>query len=143
MPLPGQKGVVSEDLLDALLRTALAEETALDARRLRPFAEALRARAARILAERVQPIEERAAAFEKESAWRAGIIASLEAEKEALRREGRTTAEAHDRLLAHHRATLRRLAEALEPLPAALPWSYRLVRARLLELLESLRKEAP
>jgi chromosome segregation ATPase len=192
MPLPAREAVVNDDLLDALLRAALAEETVLDARTLPRFAEALRARAAQILAERVQPIEERAAAFEKESAWRAGIIAGLEKEKEywtserdalvaesgrrqeqidrlkderealiaerqartdeidrlkqereALRIEGRTTAEAHDRLLEHHRAALRHVAEALEPLPAGLPWSYRLVRARLLELLESLRKETP
>jgi uncharacterized coiled-coil DUF342 family protein len=199
MPLAAREAVVNDDLLDALLRTALAEETVLDARTLPRFAEALRARAAQILAERVQPIEERAAAFEKESVWRAGIIAGLEKEKkywtserdvlvaesgrrqeqidrlkderealiaesgrliaerqarmdeidrlkqerEALRIEGRTTAEAHDRLLEHHRAALRHVAEALEPLPAGLPWSYRIVRARLLELLESLRKETP
>jgi chromosome segregation ATPase len=175
---------VSDDLLEALLRTALADD-ALDARTLPRFAEALRARAARILAERVQPIEERAAAFEKESGWRAELIAGLEKEKaylegerdllrgenarrdeqiaslkaerealiaesgrlreemEALRAEGRTTAEAHDRLAAHHRATARRLAAAIETLPAELPWSYRRVRARLLELVEILRKEAP
>jgi chromosome segregation ATPase len=202
---------VSDDLLDALLRTALADE-ALDERTLPRFAEALRARAARILAERIQPIEERAAAFEKESGWRAEIVAGLEKEKaylegardllraenarrdeqigslkaerealiaesgrlveelaarraeidqllaerqarigevdrlkeevEALRTEGRTTADAHDRLAEHHRATAGRLAEALESLPAELPWSYKRVRQRLLELALILRKEA-
>jgi chromosome segregation ATPase len=195
---------VSDDLLDALLRAALADE-ALDELTLPRFAEALRARAARILAERVQPIEERAAAFEKQSGWRAEIVAGLEKEKEqlegerdvlraenarlkqerealiaesgrlvdeiatrraeidrlladrearigeierlkdemnAVRAEGRTAAEAHDRLAEHHRAMARRLAEAIESLPAELPWSYKRVRQRLLELALILRKEA-
>jgi len=73
---------VSDDLLDALLRAALADG-ALAEDTLPHFAEALRARAARILAERVQPLAERAAAFEKESAWRAGLLVGLEQEKQA------------------------------------------------------------
>jgi hypothetical protein len=173
---------VSEDLLDALLRTALEEPGTLDARTRREFAEALRARAALILAERIQTLEERAAAFEKEAAWRAEEAAGLEKELLALRRlyekekadllaekehwtreserrqanietlererlaladEKRVATDAHDRLLAHHRATLLRLAEALEPLPAALPWSFRRVRAKLAELVAALRRETP
>jgi chromosome segregation ATPase len=154
---------VTEDLLQALLRTALAEKS-LDAQTLPRFAAALRARAEQILAERLMLLEERAASLEKECAWRAEVVGGLEKEKEhwiaeADRRqkqieelkhererlidEKRTTSEAHDRLLAHHRATLLRLAETLESIPPGLPWSYRRVRARIAELLETLRKEAP
>ena len=81
---------MNEDLLETLLRAALAEG-ALDADSLPRFAEALRARAALILADRVLPIAERAAAFETESAWRAEVMAGFEEEK-------RTWHEAHDRL---------------------------------------------
>jgi hypothetical protein len=189
---------VTEDLLEALLRTALAEKS-LDEKTLPHFAAALRARAEQILAERVKPLEERAAALEKEATWRAEVVAGLEKEKvglleqkaglekesawretlvagleeekaglladkehwtaegerrqrqiddlkrerEALIAEKRASEEAHERLLEHHRGTLLRLAQALEPLPAELPWSYRRVRARIAELLEALRKEAP
>jgi len=122
MPVFPGKHPVTEDLLEALLRTALAEGTTLDERTLPRFAEALRARAERILADRLRTVEE---------------------EREALRADKRTTAEAHDRLLAHHHATLRRLAEALEAMPAGLPWRYRRVRAQIEHLVETLRKEAP
>jgi hypothetical protein len=175
--------MVTDDLLEALLRAALAEKV-LDAATLPRFAKALRARAEQILAERVQPIEERAAAFERESAWRASVVADLEREnawrasvlagleqenawrasvvaglvnesvwraevaarlekeKEALAASERAASEAHDRLLEHHRATLLRLADCLDALPAELPWSYRRVRARLLELAETIREGA-
>jgi predicted nucleic acid-binding Zn-ribbon protein len=164
VPFSRREALVSDDLLETLLRTALAAPTTLDERTLPRFAEALRARAAQILAERVQPLEERAAAFEKENAWRAGIIAALEKEKEhwtaerealiaeatrlkaelgALGDEKRAASEAHDRLLAHHRATLQRLAERIEAIPAGLPWSYRRARRQIAELLEMLRGDAP
>jgi chromosome segregation ATPase len=81
---------MSDDLLEALLRAALADG-ALDAESLPRFAEALRARAALVLADRVQPIEERAAAFATESAWRAGVMAGFDEEK-------KTWQEAHARL---------------------------------------------
>jgi hypothetical protein len=77
---------VSDDLLDALLREAQREQ-ALTPEELTAFGAALRARAERILAERVRPIEERAAAFEKESAWRAETIAGLEAAQAAAEKE--------------------------------------------------------
>jgi len=140
---------VTEDLLQALLRTALAEKS-LDAQTLPRFAAALRARAEQILAERLMLLEERAASLEKEKEhWiaeadrRQKQIEELKHERERLIDEKRTTSEAHDRLLAHHRATLLRLAETLESIPPGLPWSYRRVRARIAELLETLRKEAP
>jgi chromosome segregation ATPase len=74
---------VSEDLLEALVLAGLAEGS-LDERTLPRFLEALRARADEILADRVQPIVDRAVAFEKESAWRAGLVEALERDKEAL-----------------------------------------------------------
>jgi hypothetical protein len=88
---------MSEDLLEALLRAALAEG-ALDAGSLPRFAEALRARASLVLADRVQPIEERAAAFETESAWRAEVMAGFDEERKTWQRETKTWQEAHARL---------------------------------------------
>lgn len=126
--MPFREDPVSDDLLEALLRAALAEGETLDERNLKHFAEALRARADQILRERVQPIAERAAQVE-----------DLKRERQELIAEKQRSAEAHDRLLAHHRATLLRLAENLESLPRALPWSYRRVRAQIAEILESLR----
>jgi hypothetical protein len=184
---------MNEDLLESLLRAALAEG-ALDADSLPRFAEALRARAALILAERVLPLAERAGAFETESTWRAGVMAGLEKEREALieqdrrrveecrnaraevealqaqtladrlahrqemdfrereiealkaaveaaRREQDVASAAHDRLLAHHRATLAQVAETLRGLSQDLPWRYRRARAAALELLRLLEKD--
>ena len=107
----GEVGAVSEDLLEALLRAALAEG-ALDAASLPRFAEALRARAALVLAERVLPIEERAAAFETESAWRAEVMASFDAEKKAWQEETRTWQEAHARLAADREAQVAEVRRA-------------------------------
>jgi chromosome segregation ATPase len=70
---------VTEDPLDRILRAAL-DEKALGPGTLDRFARALKDRAAVVLAERVRPLEERAAALEKENEWRAGIISGLEAE---------------------------------------------------------------
>jgi hypothetical protein len=112
---------VSEDLLEELVRAALAEGTTLDAQTLPRFAQALRDRAALIVADRE----------------------ALEAERRAAMEAYERATAAHDLLLAHHRETLERLAEALGPLPARLPWEYRRVRAQILELLGNLRKEGP
>jgi hypothetical protein len=87
---------MSDDLLEALLRTALAEG-ALDADALPRFAQALRDRAALIVADRLLPLEERADAFQTETAWRAGVMAGLEEEKKAW-------LEAHARLAADREA---------------------------------------
>lgn len=94
---------MSEDLLEAILRMALAEG-ALDASTLPRFAQALRDRAALILAERLQPVEERADAFETETAWRAGVMAGLEEEKRAWQEETKAWQDAHARLAADREA---------------------------------------
>ena len=111
------------DLLDRVLLAALAEG-ALDPERVASFAAGLRERAQRILDERLKPVEQRAAAFERESRWKQEVIAGIEeeirrlrAEMEALGREGDKAAQAHDRLLAHHRDVLRNVVEVLDALP--------------------------
>jgi len=153
---------LSDDLLDSVLRTALSEG-ALGPDRVESFAAGLRERARLILDERLRPVEERAAAFERESRWKQEVIAGLEeeaawktraiaeleedgrrlraeavalkAEMDALRRA------AHDRLLGHHRGVLRDLVAALDGLEDGLPWKYRLVRQRLRDMAASLRRE--
>jgi hypothetical protein len=159
---------LSDDLLDRVLRTALAEG-ALGPDRVESLAAGLRERARLILDERLGPVEERAAALERESRWRQEVIAglaaeaawktramaeleedgqrlraeavALKAEMDALRRASETARTAHDRLLAHHRGILRDVVAALEGLEDGLPWGYRRVRRRLLEMAASLRRE--
>ena len=159
---------MSDDLLDSVLRTALSEG-ALGPDRVESFAAGLRERARLILDERLRPVEERAAAFERESRWKQEVIAGLEeeaawktraiaeleedgrrlraeavalkAEMDALRRAGETAGAAHDRLLGHHRGVLRDLVAALDGLEDGLPWKYRLVRQRLRDMAASLRRE--
>ena len=67
----------------------------------------------------------------------------LHAQAEALRAEKDVASAAHDRLLAHHRATLARVADALRGMSRDLPWRYRRARAALLDLLRLLDKDAP
>ena len=126
---------MTDDLLEALLRAFREEASVHDHRALTRLVDGLRARAQLVLADRLAPVEAERDAL-------ADRLAAVEADREAVRAEKRTTAEAHDRLLAHHRATVVRLAEALESLAPGLPWSYRRVRARIAELVETLRKEA-
>jgi chromosome segregation ATPase len=87
------------DLLDAVLDLA-AREGALDEEGRRAFARGFRDRARLVLEERLAPVLERAAALEKETAWRAETVAALEAERAALREDLAKAATAHDRLLA-------------------------------------------
>jgi hypothetical protein len=124
---------MTDDLLDALLREAQREQ-ALAPETLDAFAEALRARAERVLGDRVRPVEERVALLAREK------DALLE-EIEGVRAQHRSSSEAHDRLLAHHRQVIASVVAALEPLSSDLPWGYARVRARLQELLTSLRRE--
>jgi hypothetical protein len=151
------EAAVTDDLLEALLRRAMGEK-ALDPESLPAFARALRERAEQILAERLRPLEERAAAFEKESRWRAERLAGVEKDREfqaaenenrrrritelegevaeVARMEGETRA-AHDRLLAHHRSALRRLADDLDAMAA----SAGALGPRLREVAEGLRRD--
>ena len=162
--------MTEKDSLDRIVELA-RKEGALEGRKLRSFVEALRDRARLILEERVEPLTKRADAFEKESRWRAGIergletrIAALEAENawrtkeiearrvevghllaeiDGLREEWRTASVAHDRLLAHHRSLVTRVAESLETVTTWLPWSYKRARAQLADMAAALRKELP
>jgi hypothetical protein len=124
---------MTDDLLDALLREA-QRERALTPENLAAFAAALRARAERVLAERVRPLEDRLALLEREKE-------ALLTEMDGVRAQHRASSEAHDRLLAHHREVVATVIGAAEPLVVGLPWGYKRVRARLLELVASLRKE--
>ena len=148
---------MTDDLLDAVLALAWDEraEGAL------AFGEGLRDRARLILEERLRPVEERAAAFEKECAWRAESMRSLEAtleneralwgektsalegEIDALRTEGVRSAEAHDRLLSHHRVLMEQVVESLSGVAELLPWRPGRAKARLAALAGLLRRELP
>jgi len=95
-------------------------------------------------------LETRIAALDAENAWRTneiearrGEVERLLAEIERLREEWRTASSAHDRLLAHHRSLVARVAESLETVTNWLPWSYKRARARITELAAALRKELP
>lgn len=146
---------MKDDLLDRLLDVA-AREKPLKTEDVRAFGPALRERARLILEERVRPLEERLAALEKENAWRREAMEGLEKENawmrreqigslkneiDALRSEGQTASAAHDRLLAHHRAVLGRVVEALREASAALPWGFRRARELLAELAAALGRE--
>jgi len=132
--------VTEKDSLERIVELA-RKEGALEGRKLRGFVEALRDRARLILEERVEPLTKRADAFEKEARWRAEIQRGLETRIAALEAEWRTASAAHDRLLAHHRSLVSRVAESLELMTTWLPWSYRRARARMSDLAAALRKE--
>ena len=88
-------------------------------------------------------LEQSVAALEKELEWRGEVRRGLEVEIESLRAEWRSAAEAHDRLLAHHRLVLAAVVQNLEDVTPQLPWSYKRARARIAELAAALRKELP
>ena len=158
------------DLLRDVLELA-AKEKALEGDALVAFGTALRDRARLVLAERIQPLEERIRSLEihgrsvdTENAWRREAMDGLAAEN-AWRREAMTGLEervrgleaelqtlagdharatrAHAELMAHHGDVVRQvIAEALAV--AALPWvQVRQARRRLTSLADLLRPEAP
>jgi hypothetical protein len=145
---------MSDDPLEALLEIG-KREGALAGDSLGAFATALRDQARRIVEERVRPARERAAAFEKEAAWLRGLvenrdreIGSLRADKarcdeEAARArsDGRVAADAHDRLLAHHKAVLGQAAGTIEAAATALPWWRGAARRQLRDLARALKQE--
>ena len=93
--------------------------------------------------EAMETLETRVAALEAENTWRTKEGSRLLAEIECLREEWRTASAAHDRLLAHHRSLLARVAESLDTVTTWIPWSYKRARARIAELAATLRKELP
>lgn len=138
---------MSEDPLESLLEIAEREGT-LAADSLAAFAMALRDRARLIVEERVHPLEERAAAFEKEAGWLRGLVEAREGELVALRarleaafQEHAEATRAHDRLLVHHKDVLGQVVGALETAARALPWWRGEARQKLADLSEALRKE--
>ena len=100
--------------------------------------------------EAMEGLEARVAGLQAELVWRAeevearrAEVGRLMAEREGLREEWRTASATHDRLLAHHRSVVARVAEALETVIPWLPWSYKRARTRIAELAAALRKELP
>jgi chromosome segregation ATPase len=88
--------------------------------------------------------------LEAEIAWRAEEVEArrhevgrLLAQIEGLGEEWRTATATHDRLLAHHRSVVARMAATLETVTTWLPWSYKRARARIADLAAALRKELP
>jgi hypothetical protein len=131
---------VSDDLLDALLREA-QREGALGPEVLSAFAEALRARAERILDDRVRALDERAALLARDNDSLRAEAKALHTEIEGVRDQHRSSAEAHARLLQHHRHVVSTVVSALEALPTDLPGGDRGVREKLSALVASLRRE--
>jgi hypothetical protein len=85
--------------------------------------------------------EETIRQLERENAWRREANAALERVVASLRAEGAASAEAHDRLLSHHRDVLGRVAAELAAV-AALPfYSLRSARRRLVSLAATIRGE--
>jgi hypothetical protein len=126
-----------EDLLERVVALA-ASDGRLDAEGVAALVAAFRERAERLLAERVRPLAERAHAFEMETGYLRADNAALAGELEATRGEKERASEAHDQLLAHHRALVERVIGELETLPRG-----RGGRARLGALVAALRSELP
>ncbi len=122
------------DLLLDLLKLA-REEGALEGSDLEAFVAALRERAGLVVAERIRRLQDQVTALERQE----GVL------KEELawrREEAQKLKEAHDRLLAHHRDALTRLAAELSE-SARIPfYRPRLLRQRLRALADSLRHDA-
>jgi hypothetical protein len=160
--------VSDRDSVERLIE--LAEREGLtDAEGLRRLVAVLRDRARLILDGGMRELEDRVAALEREARWRQsneenltaelrwreGVMKAQEKElgwrretEEALQRDVAALrdlqlrgAEAHETLLAHHRAVLSRAAEVLETSARDLPWSYRRARQRLRDLAAALRGE--
>ena len=74
---------------------------------------------------------------------REAVLAARDAEIRSRREEQAKTAAAHDRLLEHHRALVRDVAEALTAVVSLLPWSYRRAQDALSRLAATLRQEIP
>ncbi len=140
------------DALLEVLRLARAEG-ALEGEGLEAFARGLRERADLVIEERVTRAEaqvrrleqevtwrrETNEALERENAWRREANEALERVVAGLRAEFATSAEAHDRLLSHHRDVLGRVAAELAAV-AALPfYSLRSARRRLVSLAATIR----
>ncbi len=86
-------------------------------------------------------LEQTNAALERENTWRQETNEALERVVASLRAEVATSAEAHDRLLSHHRDVLGRVAAELAAV-AALPfYSLRSARRRLVSLAATIRGE--
>jgi uncharacterized protein (DUF3084 family) len=157
------------DAVLEVLRLARAEG-ALEGDGLEAFARGLRERADLVIEERVtraeaqvrrleqevtwrretnEGLEQTNAALERETAWRRETNQGLEQTNAALERvvaslraEVATSAEAHDRLLSHHRDVLGRVAAELSAV-AVLPfYSLRSARRRLVSLAAAIRGES-
>jgi chromosome segregation ATPase len=152
---------MSDPLRDVL--ELASREGALQGEGLEAFAEALRERARLVLAERVEPLEDRiralegsVRALEAESAWMRESMASLEAEvswrresMEALEKSVRGLGEelrraqgAHAALLAHQRELVERVAAELLSVAALSPLRIREARRRLRDLAGLLRVDS-
>jgi hypothetical protein len=145
---------MSDDPLEAIVTRAAAEGV-LTPERAASFARALRERAEIILAERVRPLEDKAASLDREVAWRAGQVAALERETawragqvetlqkavSDLQAEHHAALSAHDRLLEHHRRLVGEMVAALAAFSAGLPWQFGRVRKEMERLAEVLRGE--
>jgi hypothetical protein len=137
-----EAGVAESNVLGDILRLAREEGVLADAG-LAAFASALRERADLIIEERLARLEERVRTLDQENAWRRESMASLGAASERQHAVLAAAVEAHERLLAHHRGVLERVAAEL--LAAAdLPlWRRRAARRRLVALAALLRQEVP
>lgn len=112
-----------EDPLQRLL--TLAEAEGLLSGGLERLLRGLRERAALILAERIVPLEEKAAALERENPWLRETIANLERRAQALENAKRETTVAFER----ETAWLRETIAALEQLDGARAAEIERVRA--------------
>jgi hypothetical protein len=79
--------------------------------------------------------------LEQENAWRRETIAAQEADLRGLRAQRDAAADAHDRLLAHHRDVIGRVAAELAAVAALPIYSLRSARRRLVSLALAIRGE--
>ncbi len=141
---------MTDDLVDRLLGLGLREKT-LAPDTIAEFSRALRERAQLILDERVAVLEKRNRESEAEAAALRQERAALQDgwkrtsdAHDAVKNEWKAAAAAHDRLLAHHHETLRRITTVLEEIQAAPAWGFRKrAQKRLAALLDELRRERP
>jgi chromosome segregation ATPase len=79
--------------------------------------------------------------LERENVWRRATNEALESDVAGLRAEREASAEAHDRLLSHHRDSLSRVAAELAAVAALPLYSLRSGRRRLVSLAAAIRGE--
>jgi hypothetical protein len=139
---PGGSGSAhgDDDPLTEFLKLA-QQEGALEGEDLAAFAAGLRARADRLIAERVGRAETKLRVLETENRWQKDTVLNLESAVAAAGAEREKASAAHESLLTHHRELMARSAGQLEEIASLSPLRALQVRRRLRALADLLRAD--